>query len=97
MKKVTYKIKKSWLIGAASCLGLVTIVYFLTQPIDSYSLSTSGCSGVGSSTNKANRYSILKGEREQFYAFKQSIPESRWELSKVLCVTDTETHSLYVF
>lgn len=83
---------------AVAILGFVLIIaaYFVLKPVDSYSYSTSGCVGLGTSTHKNKRYSLLAGEKQKFYQDKAAVPSRQLEFIKASCDSDTETHTLYL-
>lgn len=97
MKKFKSKNTRRWFAGAILGLVLIIAAYFILKPIDSYSYSISGCVGLGTSTHKTKRYSLLSGEKQKFYQDKDSVSSSRFKFIKALCDSDTETHTLYLF
>lgn len=97
MKKSKPRVSRRLLTVIVTALILTIIIFLILKPVDSYSYSTSGCVGVGTSTHKTERYSIVNGEREKFYQDKEAVPSFKFEFIKASCDSDTETHTLYLF
>lgn len=97
MKKSKPRVSRRLLTVIVTALILIFIAFLLLKPVDSYTYSTSGCVGVGTSTHKTERYSIVKGEKEKFYQDKEAVPSIKFEFITASCDSNTETHTLYLF
>jgi hypothetical protein len=95
VKKV--KIFRNWFAIVIFGLILALGICFILRPVDSYTFSTSGCVGLGTSTTSTKRYSLVKSEKQKFYQDKSAISQFQFNFTKALCDTDTETHNLYLF